>query len=98
MSIQMDRVHTLASRPTPTAPASTYVQKSPHSNTAARSGEKPSLENTAAGSNDEKQSQMEQSLKRSITLVIWYKVCYTPLNDLRSVTRLVNSHRAIPFV
>ncbi|OAX36032.1 hypothetical protein K503DRAFT_867853 [Rhizopogon vinicolor AM-OR11-026] len=77
MSIPMDRVHTLASRP---SPASTYVQMSAPSNATASGTEKPpSPENSAAGSNDEKQSQMEQSLKRSITLVIWYKQACDPI-------------------
>ena len=80
MSIQMDRVHNLASRPPPTVPASTYAQMPSNSNATTRGAEKsPSLENITACSNDEKQSQMEQSLKRSVTLVIWYKVCLCSL-------------------
>ncbi|KAG2365266.1 hypothetical protein BDR07DRAFT_1607579 [Suillus spraguei] len=75
MSIQMDRVHTLASRPPPIVPASTYLQMS--ANVVPRGAEKlPSLEQQ---SNDEKQSQMELSLKRSITLVIWYKPACDPI-------------------
>ncbi|OJA21339.1 hypothetical protein AZE42_07117 [Rhizopogon vesiculosus] len=75
----MDRVHTLASRP---SPASTYVQISAPSNATACGAEKPpSPENFTAGSNDEKQNQMEQSLKRSITLVIWYKPVQQPACD-----------------
>lgn len=98
MSIQMDRMHTLASRPPPTVLASTYVQMSTPSSTTASGAEKPpSSVNPTVDSNDEKQSQMEQSLKRSITLVIWYKVCHIPLK-LYSVTRLFNSHRVILFV
>lgn len=73
----MDRVHTLASRPPPIVPAPTYLQMS--ANVVPRGVEKlPSPEQT---SNDEKQSQMELSLKRSITLVIWYKVGGIFLND-----------------
>ncbi|KAG1740234.1 uncharacterized protein EDB91DRAFT_1133850 [Suillus paluster] len=80
MSIQMDRMHTLASRPPPIVPVSTHLQMPAPSNAVSRGAEKPpSPEHPSASSNDDRQSQMEQSLKRSITLVIWYKPACDPI-------------------
>lgn len=56
MSLQIDRIHTLAA----TRPQSFRVQPKP-----------PSPESYT---HDDRQSQLEQALKRSVTLVIWYRV------------------------
>ena len=55
MSIQIDRVHTLAA-----TRGQPFLQA-------------PRVKPTAPES-DDRQCQMEQALKRSVTLVIWYRV------------------------
>lgn len=62
MSIQIDRVHTLAA----TRP---LVNAQPFLQAQRAHGAKPPTPD-----NDDRQSQMEQALKRSVTLVIWYRV------------------------
>ena len=58
MSLQIDRVHTLAAtRPQPFLQRGHVKPPSPESQP-----------------HDDRQSQMEQALKRSVTLVIWYRV------------------------
>ncbi|KIJ58846.1 hypothetical protein HYDPIDRAFT_119095 [Hydnomerulius pinastri MD-312] len=88
MSIQMDRVHTLAAaRPSPQiAPVNgqTLMQHLQNGNAGHTIEKSPSPERAQphplGSTPDERQCQMEQSLKRSVTLVIWYKL--TPASYL----------------
>ncbi|KIJ59414.1 hypothetical protein HYDPIDRAFT_118507 [Hydnomerulius pinastri MD-312] len=87
MSIQMDRVHTLAAaRPSPQiAPVNgqTLMQHLQNGNTGRTIEKPPSPERAQpqplGSTSDERQCQMEQSLKRSVTLVIWYKPNCDPI-------------------
>jgi len=62
MSVQIDRVHTLAAT-RPPIHAQQFLQAQ-----RAHGAKPPSPDS------DDRQSQMEQALKRSVTLVIWYRV------------------------
>ncbi|KAF9224537.1 hypothetical protein BS17DRAFT_80422 [Gyrodon lividus] len=91
MSIQMDRVHTLAAiRSSPQITpvnGQAFLQHLQNGGTA-RAVEKPTSPERVqpqhqpqppiSAAND-RQSQMEQSLKRSVTLVIWYKPNCDPI-------------------
>ncbi|KAG9309840.1 hypothetical protein JVU11DRAFT_1148 [Chiua virens] len=68
MSVQIDRVHTLAAT-RPVVNGQPFLQHARH----------VKLSSPESQPHDDRQSQLEQALKRSVTLVIWYRPNCDPI-------------------